>query len=76
MLRELVWPHTALLRQPRLGEAPKGFDAVNVSLAASKFILVMMHPVMIESVQNKPIIRPPAVGMDGGRAFDLTMNHA
>ena len=42
---------------------------------ARKFIFRVMHPVMFEAIEHQAIISFPAIGVDGGRAFDLMVNH-
>jgi hypothetical protein len=48
--RELVRAHAPLLRQARLGEAPKESDAVDMAFAPRKFVFLMMHQLMFEPV--------------------------
>ena len=72
--RELVRADAALFGQARLGKTPEGFDAVDVALAPRKFVFVMMHAMMFEPVPDQPVLRLPAAGVEGRRAFDLAMN--
>ena len=72
--RELVGANPALFSQPRLGKAPEGFDAVDVALAARKFVFMMMHTMMFEAVPHESVIRFPTIRVDGRRAFDLAVN--
>lgn len=73
--RELVGADAALFSQSGFGKTPERFDAVDMALAMRKFIFMVMHSVMLEAVPHQSIIRLPAVGVDGGGAFDLAMNH-
>ena len=73
--RELVGANPALFSQPRLGKAPEGFDAVDVAFAPREFVFMVMHAMMFEPIPDQSVIRLPAVGVDGRRAFDLAMHH-
>jgi len=44
-------------------------------VAARKFVFMMMHSMMLEPIPDQPVIRFPAIGVDGRRAFDLAMHH-
>jgi len=45
---ELVHAAAAPFRQPGLGKTPEQLAALNVPLAAGKFVLLMMHVMMFE----------------------------
>ena len=46
------------------GEAPEGFDAIDMVLAASELVLMVVNPVMLVTISYQPIIGPPSIGID------------
>ncbi len=66
---------TVKLGQASFGEAPKRFDAVDMRLAASKFILAMEHTIMIITIQNQAIVGRPTIGVDRAAFEDLPRNY-
>lgn len=45
-------------------EAPERFDTVDMVLAPSELVLVVMNPVMLVTIGYQPVIGLPAVGID------------
>jgi hypothetical protein len=46
------------------GEAPEGFDAVDVILTPGELVLMMMNPMMLVTIDYQPIVDLPSIGVD------------
>lgn len=56
-----------------LSEAPEGLDAVNVVLAPSEFVLVVMNTMMSKSAGHQAIAGPPAVSVNVTLGKDVSL---
>ena len=46
------------------GEAPEGFDPVDMVLTPSELVLMVMNPMMLVTIGYQAIIGHPSVGVD------------
>jgi hypothetical protein len=46
------------------GEAPKGFDAIDVILTSGEFVGMVMNPVMLITIGHQAIVGLPSVGIN------------
>ena len=46
------------------GEAPEGFNPVNVVLTPGELVLMMVNPMMRVTVGYQPIVGLPTIGVD------------
>ena len=49
---------------PHFSEAPEAFNAIDVVLAARKFVAVMMNSVMLITAGDQAIVGFPSIGVD------------
>ena len=64
--------HPSETDQTCFGKSPKAFDAVNMRMLISEFVIAMLNTIVFFITQiNQAIIAAPAVGMDD--AFKLNM---
>ena len=52
------------LRQTKLRETPKAFDAVDVVFSPGEFVLMVMDPVVAVSFGNQTVVGLPAIRVD------------
>jgi hypothetical protein len=46
------------------GEAPEGFDAINVILTPSELVIMMVNSMMLVTIGYQPVISLPSIGID------------
>ena len=68
---ELFPADTTKLRQAKLRETPKAFDAVDVVFTSGEFVLMVMDPVVAVSFGDQTVIGFPAICVDGRIGQDL-----
>ena len=62
--KEFIFADAVEFEESMLSEAPKGFDAVDMVLAAGKFIFVVMDTMMAKTARHQAIVSFPAVGVN------------
>ena len=72
MQQKGVFGHALELLKTGFGEAPKGFNAVEVPSATHEFILAVTDTGMaVEAHVHQPVVAAPAVGVDYGSRVDF-----
>lgn len=69
--KELIFADAVEFKEAMLSEAPERFDAVDVVLSASEFVLVVMDTMMAKAAGHKAIVGFPAIGVNVARRKDI-----
>ena len=64
MKEELINANTAQLCHAKFGIGPEAFDAIDMILASSEFVFVMVNTMMLESAGHQSIVGFPSVGVN------------
>lgn len=70
--KEFVFMDSVEFEKAMLGEAPEGFDPVDVVFSPYKFIGMVMNTVMSESTGHQAIVSFPAIGVNVALRKDVS----
>ena len=73
MDEELFLPDATEFYEAVFGEAPEGFDAINVNLTPSELVFVMVNSMMLVTIGYQPVISLPSIGLDITASLDVSL---